>query len=73
MDMDSSSDKHTNGDLFQLVTFEIGEEECGIDILKVQEIIRTMAITKVPNSPPHVEGVITLRGKVIPVEEVTPS
>jgi len=53
--------------LLQLVTFNIGEEEFGIDILKVQEIIRTMAITKVPNSPPHVEGVIDLRGKVIPV------
>jgi purine-binding chemotaxis protein CheW len=53
--------------LLQLVTFNIGEEEFGIDILKVQEIIRTMAITKVPNSPPHVEGVINLRGKVIPV------
>lgn len=53
--------------LLQLVTFGIGEEEFGIDILKVQEIIRTMAITKVPNSPPYVEGVINLRGKVIPV------
>lgn len=53
--------------LLQLVTFAIGDEEFGIDILKVQEIIRTMAITKVPNSPPHVEGVINLRGKVIPV------
>lgn len=53
--------------LLQLVTFGIGEEEFGIDILKVQEIIRTMDITKVPNSPPHVEGVINLRGKVIPV------
>lgn len=54
-------------ELLQLVTFGIGDEEFGIDILKVQEIIRTMAITKVPNSPPHVEGVINLRGKVIPV------
>jgi purine-binding chemotaxis protein CheW len=54
-------------ELLQLVTFGIGEEEFGIDILKVQEIIRTMAITKVPNSPPYVEGVINLRGKVIPV------
>jgi purine-binding chemotaxis protein CheW len=53
--------------LLQLVTFGIGQEEFGIDILKVQEIIRTMAITKVPNSPPYVEGVINLRGKVIPV------
>jgi len=54
-------------ELLQLVTFGIGEEEFGIDILKVQEIIRTMAIAKVPNSPPYVEGVINLRGKVIPV------
>jgi len=54
-------------ELLQLVTFGISEEEFGIDILKVQEIIRTMAITKVPNSPPYVEGVINLRGKVIPV------
>ncbi|KHK01386.1 chemotaxis protein CheW [Desulfovibrio sp. TomC] len=54
-------------ELLQLVTFGIGDEEFGIDILKVQEIIRTMAITKVPNSPPYVEGVINLRGKVIPV------
>ena len=53
--------------LLQLVTFVIGEEEFGIDILKVQEIIRIMDITKVPSSPPHVEGVINLRGKVIPV------
>lgn len=54
-------------ELLQLVTFGIGEEEFGIDILKVQEIIRIMDITKVPNSPPYVEGVINLRGKVIPV------
>jgi purine-binding chemotaxis protein CheW len=62
-----ASDTMASDVLLQLVTFEIGEEEFGIDILKVQEIIRTMAITKVPNSPPHVEGVINLRGKVIPV------
>ena len=54
-------------ELLQLVTFGIGEEEFGIDILKVQEIIRIMDITKVPNAPPYVEGVISLRGKVIPV------
>ena len=39
-------------ELLQLVTFGIGEEEFGIDILKVQEIIRIMDITKVPNAPP---------------------
>ena len=51
----------------QLVTFSIGDEEFGVDILKVQEIIRTMEITRVPRAPEFVEGVINLRGKVIPV------
>ena len=53
--------------LLQLVTFSIGEEEFGVDILKVQEIIRTMEITKVPRAQDFVEGVINLRGKVIPI------
>ncbi len=53
--------------LIQLVTFKIGDEEFGVDILKVQEIIRMMPITKVPNAPSFVEGVINLRGQVIPV------
>ena len=54
-------------ELMQLVTFSIGEEEFGVDILKVQEIIRTMEITKVPRAQDFVEGVINLRGKVIPI------
>lgn len=54
-------------ELLQLVTFSTGEEEFGVDILRVQEIIRTMAITKVPKAPEFVEGVINLRGKVIPI------
>ncbi|WP_319781236.1 chemotaxis protein CheW [Maridesulfovibrio sp.] len=56
-----------DAELIQLVTFSIGEEEFGVDILKVQEIIRTMEITKVPRAPQFVEGVINLRGKVIPI------
>lgn len=51
----------------QLVTFRLGEEEYGVDILKVHEIDRMMDITEVPNAPPSIEGVINLRGKVIPV------
>ncbi|HJA08533.1 MAG TPA: chemotaxis protein CheW [Candidatus Mailhella merdigallinarum] len=54
-------------DLLQLVTFSIGSEEFGVDILKVIEIIRTMEITKVPKAPAFVEGVINLRGLVIPI------
>ncbi len=52
---------------YQLVTFKLDEEEFGVDILKVQEIIRTVEITVVPKMPGYMEGVINLRGKVIPV------
>ncbi len=51
----------------QLVTFRIGEEEFAIPILSVEEIIRIVEITRLPNVPPFVEGVINLRGRVIPV------
>jgi purine-binding chemotaxis protein CheW len=54
-------------DLLQLVSFKIGNEEFGVDILNVQEINRMTQITKVPNSPEFVEGVINLRGRIIPV------
>lgn len=59
--------KKKDDELLQLVTFSISEEEFGVNILKVQEIIRTMEITKVPRAPEFVEGVINLRGKVIPI------
>jgi len=58
------------GDLLQLVTFTIANEEFGLDILLVQEIIRLMPITKVPRAPEFVEGVINLRGKVIPIMDL---
>ncbi|NOQ34603.1 MAG: chemotaxis protein CheW [Methylococcaceae bacterium] len=53
--------------LLQLVGFKIGKEIFGVDILMVQEIIRSAPITYVPNSPEFVEGVINLRGSIIPV------
>jgi len=49
------------------LTFTLGQEEYGIGILKVREIIGMMEITSVPRTPEHVKGVINLRGKVIPV------
>src|ERR1051325_1604226 len=55
------------GELLQLVSFHIAGEEFGLDILRVQEIIRIQELTRVPNSPNFVDGVINLRGKVIPV------
>lgn len=54
-------------DLLQLVSFNLGKEEFAVDILKIQEINRMVEITKVPKSPDFVEGVINLRGKVIPI------
>ncbi|MCK4372754.1 MAG: chemotaxis protein CheW [candidate division Zixibacteria bacterium] len=58
------------GELLQLVSFNIGSEEFGVDILKVQEINRMVEITRVPQAPPYVEGVINLRGKVIPIVDL---
>lgn len=57
----------TGEDVLQLVTFTLKDEEYAVDILKVQEINRIVEITEVPNAPQYVEGVINLRGKVIPV------
>ncbi len=51
----------------QLVGFRIENEDFGIDISKVQEINRMVEITKIPQSAEFVEGVINLRGKIIPV------
>ena len=51
----------------QLVTFSLGAEEFGVDIMQVQEIIRIPPITRVPNTMPYLEGVINLRGNIIPV------
>ena len=51
----------------QLVVFDLASEAYGVDIGAVREIIRLQEITKVPRTPQFVEGVINLRGKVIPV------
>ncbi|MEW6194082.1 MAG: chemotaxis protein CheW [Bacteroidota bacterium] len=59
--------KKEGSQLLQLVSFMIGEEEYGVDILLVQEIIRMLQVTKVPNAPDYVDGVINLRGRIIPV------
>ena len=60
----------TGNELLQLVTFVVGTEEFAVPILSVQEINRMMQITRVPQSPAFVEGVINLRGKIIPVVDL---
>jgi purine-binding chemotaxis protein CheW len=52
------------------LTFSLGDEEYGIGILKIKEIIGMMPITTVPRTPEFVKGVINLRGKVIPVMDL---
>ena len=49
------------------LTFVMQDEEYGLEIIKVREIIGYMSITPIPRTPPHVKGVINLRGRVIPV------
>ena len=59
--------KNEAAELLQLVSFKIGREEFGIDILKVHEINRMLELTQVPNAPDFVAGIVNLRGRIIPV------
>ena len=52
------------------LTFLLGHESYGLPVLKVREIIRLVEITPVPQMPPHVKGVINLRGKLVPVMDL---
>ncbi len=56
-----------NDESLQLVTFRLQDEEFGIDIKRVHEINRIIDVTKIPNAPSYIEGIINLRGKIIPV------
>ncbi len=63
---EESTQKHVD-DLEQMVTFNLAQEEYGVNILQVQEINRMVEITEVPQTDHYVEGIINLRGKVIPI------
>ena len=66
----SVSKDQTVGAVNQFLTFVSAGEEYGIEILNVQEIKGWRAVTRVPNSPPHVLGVLNLRGAVVPVVDL---
>lgn len=51
----------------QLVTFELGDELYGIDIMEVNEIVRLQEVRSIPGAPPYVEGIINLRGVIVPI------
>jgi purine-binding chemotaxis protein CheW len=59
-----------DGELVQLTAFRVDQEEYVIDIMRVREIIRPLPITKVRKGPKFVEGVISLRGDVIPIVDL---
>ncbi len=57
-------------DLVQLCTFRVGGEDYAVDIMRVREIVKPLPITPVPRAPAFVDGVVRLRGEVIPVVDV---
>ena len=52
---------------FQLVTFQLGDELYGVNIMDVKEIVRLQNVRVIPNAPYYVEGIINLRGEIIPI------
>ncbi len=66
----TENEKAADENSIKFVTFFLGKEEYGLPISKVQEINRIVDITRVPNSPQHIRGVINLRGKILPVIEL---
>lgn len=63
IDNEMTARRHTT----QVVTFTLAHEEYAVDILKVKEIILVEGITKVPQMPEYIEGIINLRGLIVPV------
>ncbi len=59
--------REIEGELIQLISFIVGDEEYGLEILRVKEVIRIREITRLPRAPSFVKGIINLRGDVIPI------
>lgn len=59
-----------NGELNQLIGFAVGAEEYGMDILRVKEVIRAPRLTRLPQAPSFVKGIINLRGDIIPIVDL---
>lgn len=68
--MQNKSEKKSSSSM-QIVCFKIGGEEYGVEILKVQEILKLPDITALPKSADYIMGIIDLRGKVIPIIDLS--
>lgn len=60
-------DNQSNKAIIELATFHVGDALCGMDILKVQEINKLMEMTKVPQAPEYVQGILNLRGQIVTI------
>lgn len=65
--LDFQDSSYNQDSEIQVVVFKLGKEEYAVDILNVQEIERVLNITRVPRSKNHIEGVVNLRGNIIPI------
>ena len=67
---ESRNSEGTAGELKQLISFTVGAEEYGLELLRVKEVIRMRQITWLPKAPACVKGIINLRGDVIPIVDL---
>ncbi|MBW1895908.1 MAG: purine-binding chemotaxis protein CheW [Deltaproteobacteria bacterium] len=65
--MTQAEEVKTNNDMVELTTFYVGDALCGMDILNVQEINKHMEMTKVPQAPDCVKGILNLRGQIVTI------
>jgi purine-binding chemotaxis protein CheW len=65
--MDTTKLRGEAGELRQFISFSVGDEEYGLELLRVKEVIRVREITWLPKAPSFVKGIINLRGDVIPI------
>ncbi len=70
MQSDQAADKNQNALTSEYLTFTLGKEEYGIDILKVQEIRGYDTVTHIANAPDFIKGVINLRGVIVPIVDM---
>jgi len=69
-ELNSVINSELDSDADQFLTFVLGSEEYGVDILRVQEIKGWDSVTPIPNTPEYIKGVINLRGTIVPIVDL---
>ena len=65
--MEAKLNTEVQNDTLEFATFYVGDALCGMDILKIQEINKLMVMTKVPQAPDYVMGILNLRGQIVTI------